>query len=62
MVELDAKFCPICGGKLHVDGERLLCDRHGEMKCYLERDPKVAEDIFDERILDLEASSSEVEA
>ena len=32
-------FCPICGGKLHVDGERLLCDRHGEMKVYLDQDP-----------------------
>lgn len=38
----DVKFCPICGCKLHVDGERLLCDRHGEMKAYLERNPKAS--------------------
>ena len=31
----DAKYCPICGCKLHQDGERLLCDRHGEMKVYV---------------------------
>jgi hypothetical protein len=31
------QFCPICGGKLHVDGERLLCDRHGEMKVYVDQ-------------------------
>ena len=34
-------FCPICGGKLHVDGKRLLCDRHGELKVYPNQDPKV---------------------
>lgn len=59
MVELDARFCPICGCKLHVDEsggkKRLLCDRHGEMKVYLERDPKVAEGTFDKRVPDLEA-------
>jgi hypothetical protein len=38
----DAKFCPICGGKLHKDGDKLLCDRHGEMNVYLDRDPKEA--------------------
>lgn len=42
----EAAFCPICGCKLHVDEfygkKRLLCDRHGEMKPYLENDPKVA--------------------
>ena len=32
-------YCVICGHKLHVDGERLLCDRHGEMKVYLDQDP-----------------------
>jgi hypothetical protein len=57
MVELDARFCPICGCKLHVDGERLLCDRHGEMRVYLERDPKVAEGTFDKRIPDLDEAS-----
>lgn len=31
----DAKFCPVCGGKLHRDGEKLLCDRDGEMKVYV---------------------------
>jgi hypothetical protein len=36
----DAKFCPICGGKLHKDGDKLLCDRHGEMKVYLAQDPQ----------------------
>ncbi|MGD0405107.1 MAG: hypothetical protein ABSB10_00440 [Candidatus Bathyarchaeia archaeon] len=57
MVELDAKFCPICGCKLHVDGKRLLCDRHGEMNVYLDHDPKVAEGAFDERVSDLEAKT-----
>ena len=38
---LDAVFCPICGGRLHVDeggsetGKRLLCDRHGKMRVYV---------------------------
>jgi len=31
----DAKYCPICGCKLHGDGERLLCDRHGELRVYV---------------------------
>jgi hypothetical protein len=31
-----ARYCPICGGRLHVDGGRLLCDRHGEMRVYVE--------------------------
>jgi len=39
---LDAVYCPICGGKLHVDKadgkRRLLCDRHGAMRVYLELD------------------------
>lgn len=52
---VEAKFCPICGCKLHIDGKRLLCDRHGEMNCYLGRDPKVAEGAFDKRVPDLEA-------
>lgn len=34
------KYCPICAGKLHLDGGRLLCDRHGEMKVYLVANPK----------------------
>jgi len=48
---LNAVFCPICGSKLHVEEiadddstgvqRRLLCDRHGEMKAYLTRDPRV---------------------
>lgn len=32
-------FCVICGHKLHVDGARLLCDMHGEMKVYLTQVP-----------------------
>ena len=46
-----ARFCPICGCKLHRDpsydgtGERLLCDRHGEMKVYLSRDPRVSAEV-----------------
>lgn len=32
-------YCVICGHKLHVEGLRLLCDRHGEMKVYLTQDP-----------------------
>lgn len=38
----DAKFCPICGGKLHeaesstaTAGKALFCDQHGEMKSYV---------------------------
>ncbi|MCW4048032.1 MAG: hypothetical protein NWE99_10830 [Candidatus Bathyarchaeota archaeon] len=31
----DARYCPICGSKLHVDGKRLRCDRHGEMRVYM---------------------------
>jgi len=50
---LDAKFCPICGCKLHVDGEKLLCDRHGEMNVYLIGDPKKALEFSN--IEDLEA-------
>jgi hypothetical protein len=38
-------FCPICGGKLHVDGGKLLCDRHGEMNVYLPRDPAVSAEV-----------------
>ena len=30
-------YCVICGHKLHVDGSRLLCDRHGEMRVYVEQ-------------------------
>jgi NAD-dependent dihydropyrimidine dehydrogenase PreA subunit len=45
LTALDAQFCPICGAKLHVDGERLLCDRHGEMNVYLDRDPYKAAQI-----------------
>jgi hypothetical protein len=37
-----AAFCPICGHRLHVDGARLLCDMHGEMKVYIDRDPLVS--------------------
>jgi hypothetical protein len=37
-----ARFCVICGHKLHVDGVRLLCDRHGEMRPYLAQDPLAA--------------------
>jgi hypothetical protein len=33
--QADAKYCPICGCKLHVDGEQLLCDRDGEMRVYV---------------------------
>lgn len=51
---LDAVYCPICGCKLHVDGEKLLCDRHGEMNAYLTRDPKAAK--LDLGVEDLEAS------
>jgi hypothetical protein len=32
-------YCPICRGKLHVDDTRLLCDRCGEMKVYVDHDP-----------------------
>ena len=31
----EARFCPICGGRLHADGKRLLCDRHGMMRVYI---------------------------
>jgi hypothetical protein len=41
---LSAVYCPICGGKLHVDESegkrRLLCDRHGEMRVYVEYGPR----------------------
>ena len=44
---LDAIYCPICGSRLHIDESggkrRLLCDRHGEMKAYLEKDPRAVE-------------------
>ena len=40
---LKAVWCPICGCKLSVEtvsGKRVLkCERHGEMKCYLDHDP-----------------------
>ena len=43
---LEAIWCPICGCKLSVEtanGKRVLkCAKHGEMKCYLDHDPKVA--------------------
>jgi hypothetical protein len=41
----DAKFCPICGCKLHKDSDKLLCDRHGEMRVFLDRDPKAAPEL-----------------
>jgi len=47
------RFCPICGSKLHVDGKRLLCDRHGEMNVYLTSDPKAALELA--KLEDLEA-------
>jgi uncharacterized protein YbaR (Trm112 family) len=60
---LDAVYCPICGSKLHVEEinddnstgvqRRLLCDRHGEMNAYLDRNPKVAK--LDLGVEDLEA-------
>ncbi len=41
---LKAVWCPICGGKLTVrekDGKKtLVCSRHGEMKVFLDKDPK----------------------
>jgi hypothetical protein len=41
---LNAVWCPICGCKLTVqekDGKKtLICSRHGEMKVFLDRDPK----------------------
>jgi hypothetical protein len=39
-------FCPICNSKLSieiVEGKQVLkCAEHGEMKFYLEQDPKVS--------------------
>ena len=41
---LNAVWCPICGCKLTVqkkDGKKTLhCSQHGEMKVFLDKDPK----------------------
>jgi len=31
----EARYCSICGCKLHVADGRLRCDRHGEMRVYV---------------------------
>ena len=44
---LKAIFCPVCGSELDIeekDGKKqLVCPRDGEMKVYLDRDPKASE-------------------
>ena len=43
---LNTIFCPICGAELSVvmkEGKRVLvCSLHGEMNCFLDKDPKAA--------------------
>jgi hypothetical protein len=62
---LKASYCPICGVELSVEvraaGKQvLICSLHGEMKCFVDEDPKAVLARFcggiDLGIKDLEAS------